>query len=187
MPSRRIRDLVCLPSSDSKSDMRASPVFILHLLGFGLLVASIAGGFLLDRTIRKETDVKLRLFAGHISRKLGLLSPFAALILLITGIANIQNMFVNSSKSWYEEGWLVAKVILYGVMLLNGTLYGPKLSRARMRFLESLSKDPGVAGTGDPLKSHNRQITLFYIVQTLLLLLILIVSVTGTGKHPGIL
>lgn len=165
--------------------MRASPSFLLHLFGFGLLVASLVGGFVLDRAIRKEPDIRLKMFAGRISRILGLFSPFAALILLATGIANIHNMFGDSSRGWYEEGWLVAKIILYGIMLLNGTFYGPRLSRGRMRLLELLSKEPASSATSDPLKPYNRQITFFYAVQTLLLLLILVISVTGTGKHPG--
>jgi uncharacterized membrane protein len=165
--------------------MRVSVGFICHLIGFGLLSASLISGFILDSKIRKETEPQLQLFTGRIAKTIGLLTPVAALLLLATGIANINNFLVGSTKSWYDEGWLVAKIVLFAVMLVNGTFYGPKLARSRMKLITEMAEGSARPSAEDVLRSCNRQITLYYLVQTLLILFILYLSVFGPGKHPG--
>lgn len=167
--------------------MTVSISFLLHLLAFGVLTTTVLSGFILDRKFRKETDHKLRLTIAGISKAFGLLSPVAALLLLFSGIGNIHNRFIGPEMRWYSEGWLVAKIILYTLMVLNGMVYGPRLTRGRLKLLNSMAEQSAPANADAALRSFNRQITLFYFVQTLLLLLVVYLSVFGPGKHPGIL
>jgi hypothetical protein len=72
-------------------------------------------------------------------------------------------------------------------MLLNGVVYGPKLSRSRMNLLKAIRDQTAPPEAEKLLASVNRQLTLFYLVQTVLLLVILYLSVFGSGKHPGVI
>ncbi|MEK6756289.1 MAG: hypothetical protein AABZ02_09075 [Bacteroidota bacterium] len=165
--------------------MRFSFNFILHLLGFGVLVTTLLAGFILDRKFRSEQNVDLKLYVGGIVRTIGLLSPLAAFILFTTGIGNIYNRYADSTTSWYQEGWLVAKIMVFVLMLLNGVIYGPKLSRSRMNLVKTMRDNTAPADPEKLLALINRQLTLFYLVQTVLLLLIIYLSVFGSAKHPG--
>jgi hypothetical protein len=167
--------------------MRVSYAFVLHLLGVGILTTSLLAGFILDRRFRREPDLRLKLYTAGISRTIGLLSPFAALLLLLTGIANIHNRFLGSASAWYAEGWLVAKIILYVVMVFNGLFYGPGLMRSRLKIIRSQVEQAAPMNADTLIRSYNNQLTLFYAVQTLLFLFIVYISVFGTAKHPGVI
>ncbi len=174
-----------IPRAAHESYMRASVNFIFHLLGFGILFTSLLGGFIVERKLRAQSDFSLKLYTASISRAIGLLSPLAALLLLITGIGNIQNRSFGTTESWYNEGWLVAKLILYAIMVLNGVIYGPRLTRSRLKLIRAQSEQNAPPNAAATIHSYNAQLTLFYIVQTILLFLILYLSVFGSGKHPG--
>ena len=165
--------------------MTASINLFLHLLAFGLLTTTLISGFILDRKLRKETDHRLRLTIAGIAKTIGLLSPLAALLLLLTGIGNIHNRYLGTESQWYSEGWLVAKIVLYVIMVLNGMVYGPRLTRGRLKLLSAMAEQSGPPEAGAALRSFNRQLTMFYFVQTLLLLLVVYISLFGSGKHPG--
>jgi hypothetical protein len=165
--------------------MRVSIAFVVHLLSVGIITTTLLAGFIIDRKIRKEPDVRLRLYLSGLSRSIGLWSPVAAILLLITGIANIHNRFLGSSTDWYSEGWLVAKIVLYVVIVLNGMLYGPRLMRSRVGVFKTMTGQTVPADADATLRSLNRQIFSFYIIQMVLFLLILYISVFGTAKHPG--
>jgi hypothetical protein len=165
--------------------MTVSISFFLHLIAFGLLSATLLSGFILERKLRKESDHRLKLAIAGISRTIGLLSPVAALLLLLSGIGNIHTRYLGTEIRWYSEGWLVAKIILYVVMVLNGMVYGPRLTRGRLKLLNAIAERSEAPDAGAALRSFNRQITLFYFVQTVLLLLVVYISLFGSGKHPG--
>lgn len=167
--------------------MRVSYAFVLHLLGLGILTTTMLAGFILDRRFRKEPDLHLKSYIAGISRIFGLLSPVAASLLLVTGIANIHNRFLGSSSAWYAEGWLVAKIILYVVIVFNGMIYGPGLIRSRLRLIRSQVDQTAPMNAETLMRSYNTQLTLFYLVQTLLFLFIVYISVFGSAKHPGVI
>lgn len=148
-------------------------------------MSSVVAGFVLDRKFRKASDHKVRLAIAGASRTMGLLSPVAAVLLLMTGIGNIHELFAGTDTNWYSQGWLVAKIVLYAIMVLNGSFYGPSLTRGRLKLLSSIEDQSAPPGVESALQSTNNQITLFYLVQSLFLLLIIYVSVFGSGKHPG--
>jgi hypothetical protein len=167
--------------------MRVSVTFLLHLAGFGVLCTALLAGFIIDRKFRNQTDYNLKLYTSQIARSVGLLSPVAAILLLATGIGNIHNRYLGSTLTWFDEGWLVAKIILFVVLVLNGMIYGPRLTRNRTKLVKGLSEQTAPANAEELIRSYNTQITLFYFVQTVLLLLVMVLSVLGTGKHPGVI
>lgn len=167
--------------------MNGSYNFLVHIIGFGLLSLTFLGGFLLDRKFRKEKDWKLKFYILGIARPLGIASPIVAAILLITGIGNIHNRLMGSEMSWLDEGWLVAKVIFFSVMLLNGLIFGPSLSKKRAAAVKAIVDGSGGADAEQNVVALNKQITMFYLVQAILLITILYLSTFGPGKHPGMM
>jgi hypothetical protein len=167
--------------------MRVSVMFLLHLVGFGVLCTTLLAGFIVDRKLRSQADYSLKLYTSQIARTIGLLSPVAAILLLATGIGNIHNRYPGTALDWFDEGWLVAKIILFAVTVLNGMIYGPRLTRNRTKLIKALAEQSAPANAEGLMRSYNTQITLFYLVQSVLLLLILLLSVFGTGKHPGVM
>ena len=165
--------------------MSGSFIFTFHLLGFGLICAVIVGGWLINLRLMKVQEPALKVFLGGFLRTFGLLLPLAAVILLVTGIGNIYNLYYETPTRWYQEGWLVVKIILFGVMLVNGTVFGPILGRRRFVLLKQSAEMPATEEGAKTLAYLNRQINWFYVVQTVLLLGIVFFSAFGTSKHPG--
>jgi hypothetical protein len=167
--------------------MGSSINFIFHLIGFGLIFTSLLGGWLIERKIRREQNWNQKLFIGTISRRFGLLSPIASIVMLATGIVNIFNLYSGNINLWYTEGWLIAKIILFAFLLVNGAVFGPILIRRRTKLMQSMTLKSPPDDTEITITVLSKSITTFYLVQFLLLLVILCLSVAGGGKHPGII
>lgn len=165
--------------------MNGSYNFLFHLVGFGLLSALFVGNFILDRKFRAEKEWGLKLYIAGIMRSLGILSPFVTAILLITGIGNIHNLYSESPEPWYTFGWLVAKLIFFTIMAINGMAFGPQLSKKRAMLVKSIVDKNAPADAEAQIKKLNGQISLFFAVQTIFFFAILFLTVFGTGKHPG--
>ena len=158
-------------------------IFIFHLLGFGLFTTILLAGFILERRFRHEGEFRVKSAIGAASRTIGLLSPIAALLMLLTGICNIYYRHLGTTLTWYSEGWLVAKIILFVIFVLNGVLSGPRLVRSRSKILSAQSEQGAQPNSDELVRSINRQLNLFYFVQAVLFLLIVCLSVFGAGKH----
>jgi uncharacterized membrane protein SirB2 len=165
--------------------LSGSYIFLFHLVGFSLVSVLVIAGWILNRRFINEKDLSLKLYVGGITRTVGLLSPFAASVLLLTGIGNIYNYYYGTGVDWYNQGWLVIKIVLFAVFVVNGMLFGPALSKRRMKTVQTMLQE-GVTDDGSRTINHlNSQINWFYVVQAVLLLGVLFFSVFGTLKHPG--
>ncbi len=167
--------------------MNGSINFLFHLIGFGLLFTTLFAGWLIERRTKKESDWDRKLYLTGLGRTFGILSPVAALILLLTGIVNIFNRYGGTTIEWYTQGWLVAKVILFAFLLVNGGLLGPVIVRRRTKLIRSIIDKSANNDAEATVGVLNKNIATFYFVQFLLLLIILYLSVAGGGKHPGII
>jgi uncharacterized membrane protein len=159
--------------------------FLFHLVGFGLIFTSLLGGWMVERRFRSEQDWNQKLFIGKISRRFGILSPIASLIMLLTGIINIFNLYNGNISLWYSEGWLIAKIILFAFLLINGAIFGPILIRRRTKLVQSIAEKNPSKDAETHYNILSKSITTFYLVQFLLLIIILCLSIAGGGKHPG--
>lgn len=163
--------------------MSGSFIFYVHLLGFGLLTTIVVGGWFLNIRFTSAEEPYLRDFIAGMMRSLSILSPVIGLLLLATGIGNIFNLYHETPVVWYQQGWLVFKIVLFSVMLVNGSIFGPQLSRKRTRILRS--ETPITEEDQKHLKYLNKQMNWFYAVQFILLLGIVFFSAFGPSKHPG--
>ena len=167
--------------------MKGSINFIIHLFGFGFVFTAILGGWILERRVCSEKDWSQKLFIGKISRRFGLLSPIASIIMLLTGIVNIFNLHNGNINLLNIEGWLIAKIILFAFLLTNGAVFGPILIRRRTKLIQGILEKTAPDDAETSIKIISKNISTFYFVQFLLLIIILYLSVAGGGKHPGII
>ncbi|MCI0705950.1 MAG: DUF2214 family protein [Ignavibacteriae bacterium] len=167
--------------------MSGSFNFLLHLLGFGLVSAILTSNIVLEHKLRREPDWNKKLYIGGIMKTISILPPFALVILLVTGIGNIHNLYMGAPESWYTQGWLVVKVILFAVLGTNGLFIGPTFGKRRMPLIKAMSEGSAPPDAAVKLKNLNKQITLFLLVQLTLVLIIIFLSAFGSGKHPGVI
>ena len=165
--------------------MSGSYIFYFHLVGFGLLSASIVGGWILNERFMSEKDLTLKTYVAGIMRTLWLLFLFAVVLSLITGIGSIFNLYYGTPQLWYQQGWLVIKIVLFGVLLVNGAVLGPLLTRRRSKLLTQWKNEAPSESDQKLFKELNKQVRWFFVVQMVLLFGILFFSAFGTSKHPG--
>lgn len=168
-----------------KDTMSGSFIFFFHLLGFGLLAATVFAGWFLNSRFAGSEDSNDKIVIGKLMRSLGFMLPVAALVLLVTGIGNIFNLYFGTPRLWYQQTWLVIKIILFGVMLVNGTLFGPSLGKKRMQLIHTIAEESATEQDQQKLRYLNRQMTWFFVVQVVLLAGIVFFSAFGPLKHPG--
>lgn len=165
--------------------MSGSYMFVLHLIAFGILSTTIFAGWILHRKVASEKDLNLKVYTAGLLRTVGLLSPVAALLLLVTGIANLYSRYYGATLQWYQESWMIVKIILFAIMLVNGSILGPALSRRRTELLKIVAGGEEREESADMIRYYSRQLDWYYIVQLLLLLGIVYFSAFGSSKHPG--
>lgn len=166
--------------------MSGSYSFFFHIVAVGFLFVIVFGGWAFNRKIVREKDLQLQLYISNWSRSIGILSPFVALVLLVTGIGNIYNRELGTTLHWYNEGWLVAKLIFFVIIVVNGSTVAALLGRKRTSLFRAISENNAPANSEELLKSYNRQFGWHYLVQFLLLAIIIYLSTFGDGKHPGV-
>ncbi len=147
---------------------------ILHLLGLGLFVATLIPGYILDSQYRKAADIQTKATLLRALRPIGLLSPFAALLMLATGIANMHYLGVGL----LDLGWLTAKIIFFALAVVSGATFGAKAQK-RGKLIQQMAKGETPPDADARLKELDKQQRLFYVVQPILLLIIIYLSVYG--------
>ncbi|MBI5473192.1 MAG: hypothetical protein HY961_12685 [Ignavibacteriae bacterium] len=148
-----------------------------HLIGFGLLATMNVSGWLLNAQYRKAADYKSKLIVLSSARAIGLLSPLAIGIVLLTGIAN---MMVRG-LGFTTEVWLEIKVILFLIAATNGVLFAIR-SKKRGGLVAQLAQGSAPGGSEATLASMDRLASVFNIVQSVLLISILILTVWKPGR-----
>src|ERR1041385_2816677 len=166
--------------------MNGSYIFLLHLVGFGLFSAMLVSSIVLERKLRLEPDWGRKIYLINLlpSRFLGIL---ALALLLLTGAGNIYNRYLSSPEPWHSETWLMAKMILFFVLILNGAITGRILLTRRLRLIKYMSENKAVPNAEESIKSYNKGIMIFYLIQIAILIAILYLAVFGGSKHPGII
>jgi hypothetical protein len=147
---------------------------LFHFIGFGILMSTLIGGFILDRQYRKAKDLQSKAVILRSSKPIGLLSPIGILIMLITGIGNMHALAVGL----LTFGWLSAKVILFAIASISGITFGI-IARKRGALVGKMAAGTAPADAEATLKNYDNQASIFYIVMPLLMLMILSLSVYG--------
>ena len=147
---------------------------LFHFLGFGLLMTINVAGFILNRQYRNAPDLQTKATILRSMRPIGLLSPVAILIMLITGIGNMHALGIGI----FTFGWLAYKIVFYTIAVISGTILGIT-SRKRGALVGQMAAGTAPANAEQLLTGYDKQIDLFYIVMPLLMLCILWLSIYG--------
>ncbi len=150
------------------------PLYLLvHLLGYGLLISVLVATPILERYLRRAERYDDALTLANIVSNIGLLSPIAALILLVSGIL-MMNLF---GYTLFSHGWLTGKLLIFLVMVVSGIYSSMTVGRERRQIYHDL-----IDGKDNPklpgklLQVHNRQ-SQYTRIQTIFMLMILIFTV----------
>ena len=149
---------------------------ILHFVGIGMVFTSVLAGWILTRQYKKSADYKTKALVLKSLRPIGLLSPVAVLVLLASGIGNMHVLQLGV----FTTPWLTTKLIVFAVVAINGIVFGAK-SAKRARLVATMADASAPDGTATMIASLDKQQEAFYVVQSVLLLIILILSVVKPG------
>lgn len=165
--------------------MNGSFSFVLHLIVFGMVAGTLLSNFILDRKLRAEKDWGRRLYIGGLMRTFGALAPYNVILLILTGLANMYNRYLGAPYPWYEEQWLVIKLVCFVVLVFNAMFIVPKIGMKCGMLIKSVVDKSAPANSDAQFAAYNRKVSIIFMVQTTLLLAIVILLSLGTGKHPG--
>jgi uncharacterized membrane protein len=139
-----------------------------HILSFGLVATGVIGGDVVDGSVRgalrrgavQEADA----IAGMMLR-LAICAQVGAGLLLLSGVG----MLAEKHWGFWGEGWLTVKLILFGVLVLNGPLVARPAAKALRAALQ--------AGRMDATSRILSRLALFHVVQTVGLVAIVVLAV----------
>jgi uncharacterized membrane protein SirB2 len=146
----------------------------IHLIGFGMLMTVNIAGFILNSQYKKAQDIQGKATLLRAMRPIGILSPIAVVILLITGIGNIREIGLGV----LDAGWLTAKIIFFAIAVISGILFGIQ-SGKRGKLVQQMAGNQAPADAQQLLTGFDRQITLSYTVMWVLIAIILALTVYG--------
>jgi len=149
-------------------------ILLLHFLGFGLLVTVNVAGFIINRQYKKAPDLQSKAVLVRAMKPIGLLSPIAVLIMLITGIGNMHALGLGI----LDLGWLAAKIIFFAIAVISGIILGIQ-SGKRGKMIQQMVQGQAPANANELLSGYDRQVSLSYIVMPLLIVIILALSIYG--------
>ena len=149
-----------------------------HFIGMGLLVTMAVAGMILERNYRKAATLQDKGLILGILKQIGILSPFAILLLLVTGIGNMHSLAIGL----FTFGWLTAKIMFFAIAAVSGITFGIT-ARKRANLVGKMIGGQAPANAQELLKGYNKQVLLFHVVLDLLFFIILALAVYG--RHGG--
>jgi hypothetical protein len=147
---------------------------LFHFIGFGLLATIATASFILDRQYHKAPDLASKAAILRAARPIGLLSPIAVVLQILTGIGNMQALGLGV----FTMGWLSAKLVIFVVAASCGMYIGI-VSRKRGALVGQMSAGKPPAGAEATLSGYDSQLRFFGYLMPVLLLSIVYLSVYG--------
>jgi uncharacterized membrane protein SirB2 len=155
---------------------------LLHFIGIGIIFASLLSGLILHAQYRKAPDYNSKLIILKALRPIGLLSPVAIVVLLLSGIGNME---IIKEYGLFTTAWLSTKIVLFIVAAVGGIIFGVK-ARKRGKLVAQIAEGNAPEGAETTLASMDNQQRFFYIVQTALILTILALSIIKPGQSGSL-
>ncbi len=150
---------------------------LIHVIGVGLLFTSLIGGWLLDLQYRKAHDWPSKALLLKALRPIGLLSPLAVLVMLASGISNMMILGYGP----FSVSWLSTKLVVFLILIITGAVFSVRGAR-RGRLVRELAGETSGAASEEAVRRIDRQQANFYLLQSLLLLIILMLSIVKPGS-----
>lgn len=164
--------------------MDSSPWFLFfHFIGLGLIMTLLVTGWVLTLQYGKTEDYKTKLVILSSMKRVGLLSPLAILVILLSGIGNMHvrglGFFTESS-----ETWLNIKILLFAAAAINGVIFGIRSKKRGMLVAQFAQGSAPADGTAK-LAGMDKGALIFHVVQTILLISILVLAVWKPGRFAA--
>jgi hypothetical protein len=145
---------------------------LFHIIGVGLLFASLLGGLAIHLTFRGSREWAARSAILRPAKMIGLFSPVGVAVLLISGVGNIMALSLTNPMPF----WLHLKLGLVLVLFALG-VWGAILAKKRAGLIVSLASGNAAPGAEPGLRSLESLISSVYLVQGMLTLAVVAVSV----------
>ncbi|MFZ1081835.1 MAG: hypothetical protein WAO19_07910 [Candidatus Kryptoniota bacterium] len=149
-----------------------------HLIGVGMIFTLLFAGPIVETNFRWENDISMKRHAAKLLRNIGLLSPFGALVLMLSGIGNMIGLNISFVNLFGSSAWLGIKIIFFIVLLAMGMVLSPKTARQRASLLEQMSQQNPPEDINDKLSALNKRQTIFFVANWVLVLLILVLTLS---------
>jgi uncharacterized membrane protein len=149
-----------------------------HFIGLALLGAVSFGGMFIERHYRNAGTLQEKAVVLGLGKKLGMMSPVAMLILLVSGVGNMHAL----GYGIFTLGWLTAKIMFFAIAAVGGGTFAV-ISAKRGKLVGRLAKGEQIPNGAELLAGFNKQVTLFYFV--LPLLMMIIIALASYGSHGG--
>ncbi len=147
-----------------------------HLVGVGMIFTLLLAGPIVESNYRWENDIRMKQHATKMLRNIGLLSPFGALVLVLSGIANMIVLNITFVDLFGSDFWLGLKILLFVVLLVMGMAISPKIAKQRALLLDQMSQQSPPEDVNDKLTSLNGEQTLFFVADWVLVIAILLLT-----------
>lgn len=139
-----------------------------HIFSFGLVATGVIGGDVIDGAIRSALRRGATQEAGAIAgmmMRLAICAQVGAGLMLLSGVG----LLAEKHWTFWGQGWLTVKLILFGVLILNG----PLVARPAAMTLRAALQ----AGKTDAISAPLRRLAWFHVVQTAGLVAIVVLAV----------
>ena len=145
---------------------------IFHLLGFGLLCSSVIGSWILGGRYRRAEGWKTKRTILGLLRPIGLLSPVASGVMLLSGIGNL----VAKGYEMPLPSWLHVKLAVFVIVLAAG-FYSGICGKRRGAIIAHLADGDAPANAETAVVRLDRRLQSILMLQVIALLVIIVLSV----------
>ncbi len=150
----------------------------IHMVAVFLLGGIMVGTLMIEKHLRLTADWPSRARLGMLGRNLGMLSPIASGLLLMSGIGNMVTFGYTMSQAYGPAAtWLGVKITLFLIAVVNGTVTSIRMGKKRMAIGATV-RGGGSSEQGEAaLKATFGTMNVFFAVQFLLVIGILFLVV----------
>ncbi len=147
---------------------------LLHFIGMGLFVAIQVAGMVVGKQYKKAQNLQEKATLLKVMRPIGLLSPIAVLLMIISGVGNMHTFQITLA----DFGWLQLKIVVFAIAAIIGIFIGI-ISKKRGMLVGMMLQGKAPADAEKTLRKYDGQVALFTMITPILLLVILCLSVYG--------
>ena len=147
-----------------------------HLIGVGMIFTLLFAGPIIETNFRWENDINMKRHSAKLLRNIGLLSPFGALVLMLSGIGNMIFREITFVNLFGSTAWLGMKLMIFIVLLIMGMALSPKTARQRAILLEQMSQPDPPDDINEELSALNKKQTIFFLINWILVITILLLT-----------
>ncbi len=156
---------------------------LFHLVGVGMIFTLLFAGPIIEANFRWENDPRMKQHSARLLRSVGLLSPFGALVLILSGIGNMIFLRITFGDLFGRAGWLGIKLLVFVVLLVMGMTWSPRTARQRAILLEQVSQPNSTSEDSARVEDIDHKMSLldsrqttFFLLNWILVILILLLT-----------